>query len=398
MNNMTQRARWTRVALMLLALVLIGGLSIRESQAQSGVPAPAAIEPLAPPADVTAKAIYVMDATSDTALYSLAPDERRSPASTTKLMTALVIANNTTDWQELVTADASDVLDPSDGESMIGLLDGDVLTVEQMMYGLMLNSGNDAAHAMARFIGGKLLVQEGADGDPVARFVQEMNATATALGLQNTHFTNAAGLYDADHYTTARDLATIAAHAYAVPLVAQASSTATWEFTSEGANPRVFTLQNTNKMLGEDGVIAGKTGTLMESLACLVILRHEGPNTIIGVVLGSAIDFDEYQVQIPETDHRFDDMRTILGAMEQDFRWVQPSDDAFPGLNQELAVWDVQLGDDSAIVLTADHAASLRYLLQLGPPAEPNTPVGALLIFSGNDVVAEKQVVQAGNA
>ena len=79
-------------------------------------------------------------------------------------------------------------------------------------------------------------------------------------------------------------------------------------------------------------------------------------------------------------------------------RWVEPSDDAFPGLNQELAVWDVQLGDDSAIVLTADQAASLRYLLQLGPPAQPNTAVGTLLIFSGNDVVAEKQVVQAGNA
>lgn len=398
MNNTTRGARWTRVAPLLLALVLIGSLPLRGSSARADIPTPATIDPLAPPADVTAKAVYVMDATSETALYSLAPDERRSPASTTKLMTALVIANNTTDWQELVTADSSDVLAPEDGESFMGLLDGDALTIEQMMYGLMLPSGNDAAHAMARFIGGKLLAQEGAQGDPVARFVQEMNVTASALGLQNTHFTNPAGLYDPDHYTSARDLAAIAARAYAVPLVAKASSTETYEFTSQGANPRVFTLQNTNKMLGEDGVIAGKTGTLMESLACLVVLRHEGPNTIIGVVLGSAIDFDEYQVQIPETDHRFDDMRTILGAMDRDFRWVEPSDDAFPGLNQELAVWDVQLGDDSAIVLTADQAASLRYLLQLGPPAQPNTAVGTLLIFSGNDVVAEKQVVQAGNA
>ncbi len=397
MNNMTRSVRWPRIAPLLLALLLIGTLSLRGSSARSDVPAPATIDPLTPPAGVTAKAVYVMDSTSDTALYSLAPDERRSPASTTKLMTALVIADNTTDWQELVTADASDVLAPEDGESFMGLLEGDMLTIEQMMYGLMLPSGNDAAHAMARFIGGKLLAHEGAEGDPVARFVQEMNATAGALGLQNTHFTNAAGLYDSEHYTTARDLAVIAAHAYAIPIVEQASSTGTYEFTAQGANPRVFTLENTNKMLGQDGVIAGKTGTLTQSLACLVILRHEGPNRIIGVVLGSAIDFDEYQVQIPETDHRFDDMRTILGAMDHDFRWVQPSDASFPGLDQELAVWDVQLGDDAAIVLNADHAASLRYLLQLGPPAQPNTPVGTLLIFSGDDVVAEKQVVQAGS-
>ncbi len=257
-----------------------------------------------------------------------------------------------------------------DGESMIGLLDGDVLTVEQMMYGLMLQSGNDAAHAMARFIGAKLLAAEGATGDPVERFVQEMNNTAANLGLQNTHFTNAAGLYDADHYTSARDLAIIAANAYAIPEIATPSSAATYEFTSQGANPRVFTLQNTNKMLGEDGVIGGKTGTLMESGACLVVLLDQGGgNMVIGVVLGSDIDFGEDQIQIPETDQRFNDMRSIIGSMTQDFRWVQPGDADFPGLTQELAVWNVRLDDAHALVLPAASAESLRYLLQLGPPA-----------------------------
>ena len=366
--------------------------------AQSGNSALPELQPLGPPAGVTAKAVYVEDATAGTTLYSFNPDERRSPASTTKLMTALVIANNTTDWQELVTADASDILSVEDGESMIGLLDGDILTVEQMMYGLMLPSGNDAAHAMARFIGAKLLAQEGGTGDPYDRFIQEMNTTAAAMGLQNTHFTNAAGLYDADHYTSARDLATIAAHAYAFPQVVAASSAKTYEFTSQGANPRVFTLINTNKMLGEDGVVGGKTGTLMESLACLVVLRNQGDNMVIGVVLGSDIEFGEDQVQLEDTDHRFDDMHTILSAMDQDYRWVQPSDEDFPGLTQELEVWNVRLDDAGAIVLPANSFDSLRYLLQLGPPAQPDTPVGTLLFFSGDQVVAEKQVVQAGSS
>lgn len=385
-----------RIFTLLLALMLVAGFALPHAFAQTDSGAVPGFQPLGAPAGVTAKAVYLQDATSGATLYSLAPDERRSPASTTKLMTALVIANNTTDWQELVTVDASDVLTADDGESFMGLLDGDVLTVEQMMYGLMLPSGNDAAHAMARFIGAKLLAQEGADGDPYERFIQEMNNTAASLGLQNTHFTNAAGLYDENHYTSAHDLAVIAAHAYAVPEVAKASGTENYEFTSQGANLRVFTLTNTNKLLGEDGVVAGKTGTLMESLACLVIMRHEGDNMIIGVVLGSEIEFDANQIQIPETDHRFSDMSTILADMEQQYRWVQPGDQDFPGLTEELAVWDVRLGDNSAIVLPAANAASLRYLLQLGPPAQPDSPVGSLLIYSGDRMVGEKQVVQGG--
>ncbi|HET9662035.1 MAG TPA: serine hydrolase [Thermomicrobiales bacterium] len=390
--------RVARIIALLLALTAIAGIALPQAFAQNDAGTDPGIQPLAPPAGVTAKAVYVEDATSGATLYSLDPDARRSPASTTKLMTALVIANNTSDWQELVTADASDVLTAEDGESFMGLLDGDVLTVEQMMYGLMLPSGNDAAHAMARFIGGKLLAQEGATGDPYDRFIQEMNDTAADLGLQNTHFTNAAGLYDEEHYTSAHDLAVIAAHAYAVPEVATASGAKTYEFTSQGANPRVFTLANTNKLLGEDGVVAGKTGTLMESLACLVIVRYQGDNMIVGVLLGSDIDFGEDQIQIPETDHRFDDMGAILTDMDKQFRWVQPGDRDFPGLTQELAVWDVRLGDDNAVVLPAANSSSLRYLLQLGPPAQPDAPVGSLLIFSGDRMVAEKPVVQGGAA
>ncbi len=386
------------VLLCLVVIVTAMGISLLSSLAQTGTPAAADIKPLGPPDGVTAQAVFVEDATAATTLYALNADERRSPASTTKLMTALVIANNTTDWQELVTAEQIDVLDVSDNESMIGLLAGDVFTVEQMMYGLMLNSGNDAASVMARSIGNKLLAAEGAEGDPTERFVQEMNATAASLGLQNTHFMNPDGLYDPDHYTTAHDLAVIASHAYAVPQVAAASGVSTYEFTSQGANPRVFTLQNTNKMLGQDGVIGGKTGTLMESGACLVVLLEVAGNQVIGVVLGSDIQFGEDQIQDPETDQRFNDMSTIINSMNQAFRWVQPGDADFPGLTQELAVWNVRLGDDHAIVLPAANAESLRYLLQLGPPAQPEEPVGALLFFSGDQVVAERQVLQAGTS
>ena len=143
-----------------------------------------------------------------------------------------------------------------------------------------------------------------------------MNNTAATLGLQNTQFSNPEGLYDENQYTSARDLSVIAANAYAVPQIRAASSAATYEFTSQGANPRVFTLQNTNKLLGQDGVIAGKTGTLMQAGACLVVLLEEGGgNAVIGVVLGSDIEFGEDQIQLPETDQRFNDMSKIINAM-----------------------------------------------------------------------------------
>ena len=77
---------------------------------------------------------------------------------------------------------------------------------------------------------------------------------------------------------------------------------------------------------------------------------------------------------------------------------MQPGDEDFPGLTQELAVWNVRLDDAGAIVLPSSNSNALRYLLQLGPPAQPDTPVGTLLFFSGDQVVAEKQVVQAGSS
>ena len=129
---------FSHALLILVAAVTVLAASLGSASAQGDAPADQVVEPLAPPADVTAQAVFVQDATAGVPLYALNADERRSPASTTKLMTALVIANNTTDWQELVTAEQVDVLDVSDGESMIGLLAGDVFTVEQMMYGLML--------------------------------------------------------------------------------------------------------------------------------------------------------------------------------------------------------------------------------------------------------------------
>ena len=116
---------------------------------------------------------------------------------------------------------------------------------------------------------------------------------------------------------------------------------------------------------------------------------------IISVVLGSDIEFTPEGFQDPETDKRYDDMRTIFSTMDQEFTWLSPaSDNALPGLAAELDVWDVGLADANPIVLPTAEITELRYVLRLGPPVEPQGEAGALLLYDGAELIAERPVVQ----
>jgi len=354
-----------------------------------------ALDPAEPP-EVTAGSVFVFDATLNTTLYEKNADERRPPASLTKIATALVILEQTPDLSETVVIDASDVLDPDQGQSMVGLVAGDILSVEQLMYGLLINSGNDSAYALSRHIGQKLLAAAGASGNPQARFVQQMNTLAGELGLTSTHFENPEGLFHPDHLTTARELGTLTALALSNELVATIAAIEETTITSLAAVPVSYSLQTTNRILGENGVNGVKTGTLSESGACLIASRMGSAGTlIISVVLGSEIGFTAEGFQDPETDMRYDDTRAIFASIEQDYSWVSPdSDDAIPGLAAELDAWEVGLANGNPIVLLSTQVANLRYVLRLGPPASAQSEVGELLLYDGTVLVAERPVVQ----
>ena len=131
------------------------------------------------------------------------PDARMYPASLTKVMTAVVVLDHADALDDVVEAPAD--MFPALWEqnaSMAGLQPGESATVEDMLYGLMLPSGADCAIALARYVAGD-----------VEAFVELMNRTAAALGMSGTHFTNPTGLHDADHYSTARDMTMLFAHA-----------------------------------------------------------------------------------------------------------------------------------------------------------------------------------------
>ena len=145
----------------------------------------------------------VVEAESGDIIFEKNAHERRGPASTTKIMTALIALET---LEELGLGTDSKVIIPEEAAGVEGsslyLKAGEKLTLEELLYGLMLQSGNDSAEAVAICVGGTK-----------EAFVAKMNERARQLGCAGTHFANPSGLYDDDHYTTARDLSVIAAYA-----------------------------------------------------------------------------------------------------------------------------------------------------------------------------------------
>lgn len=151
---------------------------------------------------VTATAALLISPDSDMVLYEKNADEKRYPASTTKIMTALLTLENVKDLNETVTAEQGDFAKVTADSSNADIKVGETVRVIDLLYALMLPSANEAAYILARHVGGTS-----------EHFVDMMNTRAEELGCTGTHFCNPCGLHEEDHYTTARDLYLIAREA-----------------------------------------------------------------------------------------------------------------------------------------------------------------------------------------
>lgn len=219
--------------------------------------------------DITAKAAIVMDNKSKVLLYSKNPNLLFSMASTTKIMTALV-ALDYYKVNDILTIKTENV----EGVN-VGFKIREQLLFEDILYAMLLPSGNDAALALAQnYPGGK------------RAFVRKMNEKAELLNLSNTNFADAIGLEDSEDYTTPLDLARLASVALDNKTFAKIVATKTWEITDiTGENK--YLLNNLNKLLGIKGVNGIKTGYTDEAGQVLVTSKKEGENTIIIVVMDS---------------------------------------------------------------------------------------------------------------
>ena len=233
----------------------------------------------------------LMEASTGQVLFDKGMDEIRYPASTTKVMTTLLILENVEDLSQTVTF--TDVITPDlePGNSTINAQVGEQLTVEQCLYAIMLASANEVCTQMAVYVAGS-----------VENFVSMMNQRASQLGCQNTHFVNANGLPDPNHYTTAHDLALILAAAIQNEDFCRISGSATYTIPATNMTSSPRNLENSNALINDseyhyDGVIAGKTGhteaaknTLVTAAArdgmtlVCVVLRSDGENRFIDTV------------------------------------------------------------------------------------------------------------------
>jgi D-alanyl-D-alanine carboxypeptidase (penicillin-binding protein 5/6) len=223
--------------------------------------------------ELTSESVLMYDLSTGTTLFEKNSSMRIPMASLTKIMTAIVALEDRE--TESYTVSEEDLV----GENSMGLLAGEVLSKEELLYGLLLPSGNDAAEVLARSY---------ADGGREG-FIRAMNDKASALGLVDTNFTNPSGLQgDGEQYTTVYDLLVITRYALEnFPLFATIVATGSYEIGETSSHQAYSLLNETNLVTTYPGVKGVKTGYTPEAGYCLVTYLDYGGHRIIGVILKS---------------------------------------------------------------------------------------------------------------
>ena len=239
-------------------------------------------------ADTVSDEVYLENLNAGAVVYEKNSNKRSYPASTTKIMTFIITAENVSDLENTSVTIKQDIISGLDLESTVmGLSShiGEKVSVKDLLYGLMLPSGNDAALVLADYVGGG-----------ISGFVEKMNAKAVELGCKNTHFANPHGLYDTNHYSTAHDMALIAKHAMKIKGFMDICNTV--YYTPDGFK----TLHNTNYMLDSEAeggqyyyqyTKGIKTGYLDEAGKCLVTSSDKNGDKYLCVCLGAAFSYAE---------------------------------------------------------------------------------------------------------
>ncbi len=278
---------------------------------------------------VSARKAILLDGVTGRVLYEKSADDRSLIASTTKIMTALIVCEQCNVLDRMrVPKEAVGI----EGSSMY-LREGEVLTLQELLYGLMLSSGNDAAMALAIYCGGT------AEG-----FAELMNDKARMLGLTNTHFTNPHGLDAPDHYSTARDLAVLAAYAMKNPIFAKTVST-----KSILAGGR--SLQNHNKLLwqveGADGV---KTGYTKAAGRILVSSASRQGRRLVAVTIDDGNDWADHKALYADGFSRFQIRKVVDKGQRLGTLWV------FGGTEDRV---DVIAKEDFSYALAAEETPQI---------------------------------------
>ena len=316
---------------------------------------------------VSARAAVLLDVASGAVLYSKNGQQRFAPASLTKMMTALVAIERGQLGQR-VTASENVLVEPV----VIGLDPGETLTLENLLYGLLLWSGNDAAVAIAEGMAGS-----------VPRFAGWMNEKAAALEMRNTHFVNPHGLDTAGHYSTAEDLARLTAAMMRQPVLAKIAGSRDYTITG----PPLYLFRNSNPLLGSyEGVTGGKTGLTDDCGRCLSVSATRAGHSVVAVVLGS--------------DNIARDGRMLLDHAFGSYEWVPVHAGVRGAFESRLGAEraEARLAPDATIAVHAGEGRRYRTRAVLESAVGSSAGVGRLLVESGLRRLGELPLVGAGSA
>ncbi len=313
----------------------------------------------------------VMEASTLRVLSENNAHEKKYMASTTKILTALVVIENC-DIEEEITVGANTI--GVEGSS-IYLEAGEKLSVKDLLYGLMLRSGNDCAETLAVHVSGS-----------IENFAALMNETAAKIGATDSHFVNPHGLHDDEHYTTAYDLALISCYAIKNPVFKDIVSTqkTTIPFTTRNTKRCLI---NKNKMLKEfEGSTGIKTGYTKKAGRCLVSSCNRGGMELVSVVLNCGPMFERSKTILQKG---FDDYKLYNLAESDniiDFIPVEDSD----------ALCGVYLKKDVVVPLTVAEKESIEIRFELPETVKHDTPkdteIGFVKIYCQNNLIFTEKI------
>lgn len=254
--------------------------------------------------EISADAAILIDSSSEKVLYSKNENEKMYPASTTKILTAILTIENC-NLNDVVTVPYEAISSITSGYSVAALQTGEQLTVEQLLQVMLVHSANDAANVLAFHVSGS-----------IENFADLMNNKVSELGLTNTHFTNPSGMHDENHYTTAHDLAIIMKYCMKNDTFRSLSSLKYCTIPATNKyDVRVF--NTTNELLIYDNrdvrsnyyykyAIAGKTGYTTQAKNCLVSVAKKENLELICVVLSAGIYPDNVSAKFVDTKSIFE--------------------------------------------------------------------------------------------
>jgi len=376
----TKHARWKTVTLLALALMLAApAAAFGQQEEPGGLPVPAQADggaDLAP----SARSAILMDADSGTIIFEKNSHDKLPPASITKIMTMVLIMEALDEGRiKLTDKVATSEYAASMGGSQIFLEPGEEMTVQDMLKGIALASGNDASVAMAEKLAGT--EQE---------FVKMMNEKARELGLANTHFANPNGLPAAEHYTSAHDIAIMSRELLKHGEITKYTGLYQDYLRKDSEKP--FWLVNTNKLVrfysGADGL---KTGYTSEAKFCLSATAMRDGFRIIAVVMGE-----------PNTKTRNAEVSQMF-----DYAFAQYTNLPIFKEGDEIGTVPIAKGQAAELKLVAKHPYSvlmkkgietgdirheLRITHSLRAPIKQGDAIGKLVVYQGDKVLTEFDV------